>query len=78
MATKPHQDGRVVREVVRDDALSVDEIDSRTRAVAEAVHSSQMEGLDIDDEARADLGEFILGRLSLEQVRERACSRYEV
>lgn len=78
MATKSHQDGRVVREVVRDDALSVDEIDSRTRAVAEAVHSSHMEGLDIDDEARADLGEFILGRLSLEQVRERACNRYEV
>lgn len=78
MATKSHQDGRMVREVVRDDALSVDEIDSRTRAVAEAVHSGHMEGLDIDDEARADLGEFILGRLSLEQVRERACNRYEV
>ena len=59
MATKSHQDGRVVREVVRDDALSVDEIDSRTRAVAEAVHSSQMEGLDIDEIGRASCRERV-------------------
>lgn len=60
------------------DVLRANEVAWRKDAVAKAVHNNRMEGLDLEDEAREDLEEFVLGRLDLEGVRERARRRHGV
>ena len=55
---------------------SVSGVEWRKGAVARAVHSNRMEGLELDDAARQDVEDFVAGRLDLDEVRERVRRRH--
>ncbi|MDO5644574.1 MAG: hypothetical protein Q4G21_02625 [Dermabacter sp.] len=48
----------------------------RARRVAEAIHSVQMEGLDVSPAGRADAQEYIAGRIDSDELVARARARY--
>ncbi len=48
----------------------------RARRVAEAVHSGEMEGLDVTPAGREDAQEYIAGRIDSDELVARARSRY--
>jgi hypothetical protein len=52
--------------------------EARSRIIASAIGSQRAEGLDLDEESLADLGEFVSGTISMGEVRARAEARYGV
>jgi Antitoxin VbhA len=48
----------------------------RVRRVAEAIHSGQMEGLQVTVDGQADAQEYIAGRIDPDQLVARARARY--
>lgn len=50
--------------------------DERARRVAEAAHSVEMEGLQVDPDTMHDAGEYIAGRIDSSEVIARARARY--
>lgn len=56
--------------------ITAEERAIRERLVAESIHSGEMEGLSVSDEARADNAEFIEGTIDADEVVRRARSRY--
>lgn len=48
----------------------------RARRVAEAIHSGEMEGLDVSPAGRADAQEYIAGRIDSDELVARARARY--
>ena len=48
----------------------------RERRVAEAIHSGEMEGLSVSPAGRQDAQEYIAGRISSDELVNRARSRY--
>ena len=48
----------------------------RARRVAEAIHSSEMEGLTVTTATRADAGEYIAGRIDSDELVARVRARY--
>ncbi|MFV0320641.1 MAG: hypothetical protein ACK5IN_09855 [Microbacterium sp.] len=48
----------------------------RELRVAEAIHSGEMEGLQVDPATRADAQEYVAGRISSDELVERARARY--
>jgi hypothetical protein len=49
---------------------------ARRRIVDEAIHSGEMEGLSITDAARADVEEFVSGRIDADDLVTRAQARH--
>jgi len=49
---------------------------ARRRIADEAVHSGEMEGLSITDGARADIEEFVAGRIDSDDLVTRAQARH--
>lgn len=58
------------------EALSGEDLAMRERAVDEAVHSNRMEGLELDEAGKADMAEFVSGRIDVEELLERGRRRY--
>lgn len=56
--------------------ITAEERARRERIVAESIHSGEMEGLSISDEARADNAEYIEGSIDADEVVRRARARY--
>ena len=50
----------------------------RARQVEEAVHSVRMEGLALSPAAAADAGEYVSGRITLDEYGRRTRARYGV
>lgn len=50
--------------------------EERARRVAEAIHSGEMEGLDVSAAAQADAEEYVVGRANSEELVRRARARY--
>ena len=50
--------------------------EARRRAVANAVHSTELEGGTVSPETRADMAEFEAGRIGTEEVMRRVRARY--
>jgi hypothetical protein len=48
----------------------------RQQAVDEAVHSSEMEGLPVTAETRADADDYVAGRIDADALVERVRERY--
>ena len=48
----------------------------RVRRVAEAIHSGEMEGLDVTAVGRQDAQEYIAGRIDSDELVARARARY--
>lgn len=48
----------------------------RERRVAEAIHSGEMEGLQVSPAGRADAQEYIAGRIDSDELVARARARY--
>lgn len=48
----------------------------RRRAVEDAVHSGEMEGMTITPEARADADDYVVGRIDSDELIRRARARY--
>lgn len=48
----------------------------RARRVAEAIHSGQMEGLDVSPSGRADAQDYVAGRIDSDELVARARARY--
>ncbi len=44
--------------------------------VAEAIHSGEMEGLDVTPAGRADAAEYVAGRIDSDELVARARARY--
>ena len=57
-------------------ALNTEDLARRKRAVDEAVHSNHMEGLELDKTGKADMAEFVSGRIDVEELLERGRRRY--
>ena len=50
--------------------------DQRARAVAEAGHSLEMEGLTVTEASKADGAEYVAGRIDSTELVARARARY--
>jgi hypothetical protein len=48
----------------------------RERRVAEAIHSGEMEGLDVTPAGREDAAEYVAGRIDSDELVARARARY--
>jgi len=48
----------------------------REQRVAEAIHSGEMEGLDVSAAGRADADEYVAGRIDSDELVARARARY--
>lgn len=48
----------------------------RAQRVAEAIHSGEMEGLDVSASARADASEYVAGNADSEELVHRVRARY--
>ncbi|MBP6683896.1 MAG: hypothetical protein KA158_00615 [Leucobacter sp.] len=48
----------------------------RERRVAEAIHSGEMEGLEVSQAGQADAQEYIAGRIDSDELVARARARY--
>lgn len=48
----------------------------RARRVSEAIHSGEMEGLQVSPDGQADAAEYIAGRISSDELVARARARY--
>jgi len=48
----------------------------REQRVAEAIHSAEMEGLDVSAAGRADADEYVAGRIDSDELVARAQARY--
>jgi hypothetical protein len=57
-------------------ALDAAERARRERAVADAAHSSAMEGLESGPEYRADAAEFIAGDIDIDELGRRTRARW--
>jgi len=51
-------------------------VEQRQRAVEEAVHSGEMEGLRVDPATRADADAYVAGRIDSDELVVRARARY--
>lgn len=51
-------------------------VEQRQRAVEDAVHSGEMEGLHVDPETRADADAYVAGRIDSDELVARARARY--
>ncbi|HRN30264.1 MAG TPA: hypothetical protein PK781_01600 [Terrimesophilobacter sp.] len=51
-------------------------IEQRQRAVEEAVHSGEMEGLHVDPDTRADADAYVAGRIDSDELVARTRARY--
>lgn len=56
--------------------ITAEERAERERIVAASIHSGEMEGLSISDEARADNDEYIAGVIDADEVVARARARH--
>lgn len=56
--------------------ITAEERAKRKRLVAESIHSGEMEGLAISDQAQADNDEFIEGVIDADEVVRRARARH--
>lgn len=50
----------------------------RARQVRDALHSVQMEGLDVTAEAAVDAADYVAGRITLDEYGDRTKARYGV
>ena len=50
--------------------------EERARLVDEAVHSGEMEGLDVTAAGRSDADEYVVGRIESDELVARARARY--
>lgn len=48
----------------------------RQRRVDSAIHSGEMEGMRVAPATRADAGDYVAGRITSDELVERARSRY--
>ena len=48
----------------------------RQRRVDDAIHSGEMEGMHVDPATRADAGDYVAGRITSDELVERARARY--
>lgn len=55
--------------------VDADQIE-RAERVAEAIHSTEMEGLSVDTHTLSDADEYIAGRISVDELVARAEARY--
>lgn len=49
----------------------------RRRAIEEAVHSGEMEGVTVTDAFRADMAGYIAGDMTLDEMYDRAMKRWD-
>lgn len=69
MVKRVQKSDRVRRGVVPSRAL-------RGRAVAEAIHSGEMEGLRVTPKFRADAGDYVAGKIDSNELVARTRARY--
>lgn len=50
--------------------------DERERRVKEAIHSGEMEGLQVSEATRADAQEYVAGQIDSDELVARARARY--
>lgn len=55
---------------------ATDTRDARARIVEDAVHSGEMEGLQVGPEFQADAGEYVAGRIDSHELVARTRARY--
>lgn len=58
------------------EVLTSEDLAMRKRAVDEADHSNHMEGLELDETGKADMAEFVSGRIDVEELLARGRRRY--
>lgn len=56
--------------------ITVTESGKRKRRVDDAIHSGEMEGVHVAPATRADAGEYVAGRITSDELVERARARY--
>lgn len=57
-------------------AITLSERVERERAVAESIHSGEMEGLRVTDAARADSADYVAGKIDSDELVKRTRARY--